>query len=107
MGDLRTFLLSARSDPTIKVVVFQSDNPDFFIAHVDMTLIDDPHAFDDIAREVPACLNVFQALGELVRTVPQGTIVQARGDRSRRGRRVCGCLRHELWRDRARGLWAG
>jgi len=79
MGDLRTFLLSARSDPTIKMIVFQSDNPDFFIAHVDMTLIDDPHAFDDIAREVPAGLNVFQALGELVRTVPQVTIAKLAG----------------------------
>jgi enoyl-CoA hydratase/carnithine racemase len=78
MGDPSTFLLSARSDPTIKVVVFQSDNPDFFIAHVDMTLIDDPHVFDDIAREVPAGLNVFQALGELVRTV-QVTIAKLAG----------------------------
>ncbi len=79
MGDLRDFLLSARSDHTIKVIVFQSDNPDFFIAHVDMTLIDDPHAFDDIAREVPAGLNVFQALGELVRTMPQVTIAKLAG----------------------------
>jgi len=79
MGDLRTFPLSARSDHTIKMIVFQSDNPDFFIAHVDMTLIDDPHAFDDIAREVPAGLNVFQALGELVRTVPQVPSPSSRG----------------------------
>ena len=79
MGELRRFMSSIRADSTVKVVVFESGNPDFFIAHVDMTLIDDPHAFDEIARDVPAGLNVFQALGEMVRTLPQVTIVKLAG----------------------------
>ncbi len=79
MGELRRFMSSIRADRTVKVVVFESGNPDFFIAHVDMTLIDDPHAFDEIARDVPAGLNVFQALGEMVRTLPQVTIVKLAG----------------------------
>lgn len=79
MGELRRYLLSVRNDPAIKVIVFDSADPDFFIAHVDMTLIDDPHAFDEIAREVPAGLNVFQALGELVREQPQVTIIKLAG----------------------------
>ena len=79
MGELRRLLLSIREDPVTRVVVFDSGNPDFFIAHVDMTLIDHPHAFDEIARDVPAGLNVFQALGEMVRALPQVTIVKLAG----------------------------
>jgi enoyl-CoA hydratase/carnithine racemase len=79
MGELRRFLLSIREDEATRVVVFESGNPDFFIAHVDMTLIDNPHAFDEIARDVPDGLNVFQALGEMVRGLPQVTIVKLAG----------------------------
>lgn len=79
MTDLRNFLIKVRDDDATRVVVFQSGSPDFFIAHVDMALIDDPHAFDEIARDVPAGLNVFQALGELVRELSQVTIVKLAG----------------------------
>jgi enoyl-CoA hydratase/carnithine racemase len=79
MTDLRNFLIKVRDDDATRVVVFESGSPDFFIAHVDMALIDDPHAFDEIARDVPAGLNVFQALGELVRELPQVTIVKLAG----------------------------
>jgi enoyl-CoA hydratase/carnithine racemase len=79
MGELRGFLAQVREDRTAKVIVFESGNPDFFIAHVDMTLIDDPHAFDEIARDVPAGLNVFQALGEMMRALPQVTIAKLAG----------------------------
>ena len=79
MTDLRHVLIKARDDEAMRVIVFESGSPDFFIAHVDMALIDDPHAFDEIARDVPAGLNVFQALGELVRELPQVTIVKLAG----------------------------
>lgn len=79
MADLRRFLTEVRDDGAVRVIVFESSSPDFFIAHVDMALIDDPHAFDEIARDVPAGLNVFQALGELVRELPQVTIVKLAG----------------------------
>ncbi len=79
MADLRHFLISVRNDDATRVIVFESGCPDFFIAHVDMALIDDPHAFDEIACDVPAGLNVFQALGELVRDLPQVTIVKLAG----------------------------
>ena len=79
MGELRHFLLSSRGDDAIKVIVFESANPDFFIAHVDMTLIDQPNAFDELAKESPAGLNVFQAFAELVRHQPQVTIVKLAG----------------------------
>ncbi len=79
MGELRRFLLSVRDDESIRVLVFQSADPEFFIAHVDMTLIDEPHAFDDFVREAPAGLNPFQAFGELLRHQPQVTIVKLAG----------------------------
>jgi enoyl-CoA hydratase/carnithine racemase len=79
MGELRGALATLRDDPAVRVIVFESAVPDFFIAHVDMTLIDAPDAFDAIAREVPAGLNVFQALGELVRGMPQVTIAKLAG----------------------------
>ncbi len=77
--ELRELLTTIRNDTNVKVTVFDSANPDFFIAHVDMALIDEPHAFDAIARDTPAGLNVFQGLGELVRAMPQVTIVKLAG----------------------------
>ncbi|ONI74979.1 enoyl-CoA hydratase [Actinosynnema sp. ALI-1.44] len=79
MTDLRRLLTTLRDDDTARVIVFDSADPDFFIAHVDMSLVDAPDAFDDLAAEAPDGLNVFQALGELVRHQPQVTIVKLAG----------------------------
>lgn len=79
MREMRCFLFSVRADENTKVLVFQSADPEYFIAHVDMTLIDDPHAFDEFVREAPAGLNPFQAFGELLREQPQVTIVKLAG----------------------------
>lgn len=79
MSEIRRFLLAVRDDPDIRVLVFQSADPEFFIAHVDMTLIDEPHAFDDFVLEAPEGLNPFQAFGELLREQPQVTIVKLAG----------------------------
>ncbi|WP_134733611.1 enoyl-CoA hydratase/isomerase family protein [Amycolatopsis nivea] len=79
MADLRRLLLTLRADDSARVIVFDSADPDFFIAHVDMSLVDTPDAFDQFAPEIPVGLNVFQALGELLRQQPQVTIVQLAG----------------------------
>jgi enoyl-CoA hydratase/carnithine racemase len=79
MSELRHFLTAVHDDTTVKVIVFSSADPDFFIAHVDMALIDEPHAFDELAKDVPTGLNVFQAFGELVRHQPQVTIIKLAG----------------------------
>lgn len=79
MGEVRRLLLSLRDDPDTRVLIFQSADPEFFIAHVDMTLIDEPHAFDKLAHDAPEGLNPFQAFGELVREQPQVTIVKLAG----------------------------
>ena len=79
MSEIQQFLTQVRDDPSIRVIVFQSADPDFFIAHVDMTLIDEPNAFDEIAKETPNGLNPFQAFGEMIRKQPQVTIVKLEG----------------------------
>ncbi|MFL1493791.1 enoyl-CoA hydratase/isomerase family protein [Pseudomonas antarctica] len=79
MSEIRRFLLCARDDTNTRVLVFQSADPEFFIAHVDMTLIDEPHAFDDFVHESPAALNPFQAFSELLRDQPQVTIIKLAG----------------------------
>lgn len=79
MTDLRHLLTTLRGDDSVRVIVFDSANPEFFIAHVDMTLVDTPDAFDDLAADLPEGVNVFQALGELLRQQPQVTIVKLAG----------------------------
>ena len=79
MSDIRAFLTLVRDDPQTRVIVFQSADPEFFIAHVDMTLIDEPNAFDQFAKDVPNGLNPFQALGEMIQAQPQVTIVKLEG----------------------------
>ncbi len=79
MGEIRSFLSSVRDDLQTQVIVFESADPDFFIAHVDMTLIDEPKAFDELARDAPEGLNPFQAFGEMLRSQPQVTIIKLAG----------------------------
>jgi enoyl-CoA hydratase/carnithine racemase len=79
MTELRQVLVAVADDPSVRVIVFDSADPDFFVAHVDMALIDEPHAFDELARDAPAGLNVFQAFGETLRHQPQVTIVKLAG----------------------------
>ncbi|WP_207792830.1 enoyl-CoA hydratase/isomerase family protein [Nocardioides acrostichi] len=79
MEDLTSLLTAVAPRPDVRVIVFDSADADFFIAHVDMSLIDDPHAFDEIAARAPAGLNPFQALGERLRHQPQATIVKLTG----------------------------
>jgi enoyl-CoA hydratase/carnithine racemase len=79
MRDLRVFLEAVRDDADVKVIVFDSAAPDFFIAHVDMTLIDAPDAFDELAKAMPPDMNVFQYFGEILRQQPQVTIAKLAG----------------------------
>ena len=79
MGDLRRLLTALRDDDSVRVIVFDSADPEFFIAHVDMSLGDTPDALDTFARDLPDGVNVFQALGELLRHQPQVTIVKLAG----------------------------
>lgn len=80
MHDLDAFTEAVRDDSTVKVVVFQSADPDFFIPHGDMALVDDPTFADwPIALEQKNSLNPMMRLHERVRTLPQVTIGKLRG----------------------------
>ena len=79
MTELHRFLASMRNDTSVKVIVFDSADADFFIAHVDMSLVDAPDAFNELAAATPEGLNLFQALGEALRRQPQLTIVKLAG----------------------------
>jgi enoyl-CoA hydratase/carnithine racemase len=79
MQELTGFLDTVKDDPATKVVVFDSANPGFFIAHVDMTLAQDPEVFEKLAALTLPGLNPFQSLSERLRRLPQVTIVKLEG----------------------------
>jgi enoyl-CoA hydratase/carnithine racemase len=79
MRELRTLLTTLADDPTVRVIVFQSANPEFFLAHVDMRLSEQMEELGRLAAEAPEGVNVFQAVGELLRDQPQVTIVKLAG----------------------------
>ena len=64
------------ADPAVKVVVLQSANPDFFIAHADLTLI------QQLPAELPPRqekLGFFHAMVDRFRTMPKATIAKIEG----------------------------
>ena len=69
--------LAARQE--VKVIVFESANPDFFIAHVDINIGQQPAILAELGSAAPDGLNIFQAVGELLRAQPQVTIVKLQG----------------------------
>lgn len=79
MLELRTLLTELATDPQAKVIVFSSADPDFFIAHVDMTIAEQMDALTQLAAQAPDGVNVFQAVGEQIRHQPQVTIVKLTG----------------------------
>lgn len=82
IADLSHFAAAIRHDEQVQVIVLQSANPDFFIAHVDMELVNQWEEAARVAAELfpePSPLNVFQQLNEQWRTLPQITIGKLQG----------------------------
>ncbi|MFG3023708.1 enoyl-CoA hydratase/isomerase family protein [Streptomyces sp. NPDC048254] len=79
MTELSSLLTSLADDASVRVIVFDSADPDFFIAHVDMTLGEDQGAVAELMARAPKDLNPFQALNEQLRKQPQVTIVKLAG----------------------------
>jgi enoyl-CoA hydratase/carnithine racemase len=77
MTDLRRLLATLAGDDTVRVIVFDSADPDFFLAHVDMTAT--PESLAGLMAGLPDGVNVFQAVGEQLRRQPQVTIVKLAG----------------------------
>ncbi|MFI1996902.1 enoyl-CoA hydratase/isomerase family protein [Actinoplanes sp. NPDC020271] len=81
IGDLGHFIGTVRDDSSVRVIVFESANPDFFLAHVDFQYMEHPEQFAALAALVPgdATLNPMQSLHLAVRSLPQLTIAKLRG----------------------------
>lgn len=79
MRELRTVLTGLADDSSVRVIVFSSADPEFFIAHVDMHIGEEMDILQELAASAPADVNVFQAIGELIRHQPQVTIVKLAG----------------------------
>lgn len=79
MQELGALLGGLREDASVRVIVFSSANPDFFLAHVDMTIAEQMDVLRELALAAPSGVNVFQAVGELLRNQPQVTIVKLAG----------------------------
>ena len=79
MTELGALLDALAQDDAVRVIVFDSADPEFFIAHVDMTLGEDQDALGALIAGAPAGLNPFQALNEKLRHQPQLTIVKLAG----------------------------
>jgi enoyl-CoA hydratase/carnithine racemase len=68
--------LEVEADPSVRVVVFDSANPEFFIAHADVILI------QTLPTEVPPKsteLGLFHAMVDRFRTMPKATIAKIEG----------------------------
>lgn len=81
--ELHDVLGALRDDRSVRVVVFSSANPEFFLAHVDIHVLDEMDDLREVADRNPDA-NVFQGVGELLRHQPQVTIVKLAG-RARAG----------------------
>ncbi|MFF5727721.1 enoyl-CoA hydratase/isomerase family protein [[Kitasatospora] papulosa] len=81
MTDLDRFTGTMSAAADIRVIVFDSADPDFFIAHGDMRIAEDPQSFTalDVASEQDPTLNPMMRLHERIRTLPQITIAKLRG----------------------------
>lgn len=79
--ELRRFAAAVRVDPAVRVVVLESADPEFFVAHGEMRIVDDPSEL--VALTTPedeaAGINPMQGLHEELRTLPQVTIAKVAG----------------------------
>ncbi len=76
IGDLAQLVTGLETDDATRVVVLRSADPEFFVAHADLTLI---QALPRDPRPAPAELDFFPALMERIRTLPQVTMAAVEG----------------------------
>jgi enoyl-CoA hydratase/carnithine racemase len=88
LPSLRRFVAQVRDDADVRVIVFESADPDFFIAHGDTRFITEPEMLAAAGAatvaanpdaEFPADLNLMQVVHEEVRSLPQVTIGKLAG----------------------------
>ena len=85
--ELVAFTAEVERDEAVKVVVFESADPDFFIAHFDVELIL-TFPTDEPARRSER-LSDFHLMCERLRTMPKATIVKIAGRAGGGGNEFC------------------
>jgi len=76
IGDMLRVGEELENDPAVRVVVFESADPDFFIAHADVALI---QTLPETAPPKPSKLGFFHVMVERMRTMPKATIAKIEG----------------------------
>jgi enoyl-CoA hydratase/carnithine racemase len=76
IADMDRFGREVETDPDVRVVVIDSANPEFFIAHADVKLI---LQLPREAQSPPTELPLFQAMVDRFRTMPKVTIAVIEG----------------------------
>ncbi|KAA0921389.1 enoyl-CoA hydratase/isomerase family protein [Streptomyces apricus] len=81
MLDLDAVAASAENDPDLHVIVIQSANPEFFLAHGDLSFVEDPatYAALPVAQETLVGTGPMMRLHERWRRLPQTTIAKIAG----------------------------
>lgn len=88
LASLRAFIARVRDDRDVRVIVFDSADPDFFSAHGDVGFLTDLEALPaalkafadaDPETEIPDDVNSLEALNLEVRSLPQVTIGKLAG----------------------------
>lgn len=88
LPSLRSFVNRVRHDIDVRVIVFSSADPKFFIAHGDLRFITEPETVAAAGAAamaavpdavLPAGLNLMQVVHEEVRSLPQVTIAKISG----------------------------
>ncbi|MEV6012085.1 enoyl-CoA hydratase/isomerase family protein [Streptomyces sp. NPDC051976] len=79
-ADLIRVVREAKADKSLRVIIVESANPEFFSAHADANWMFDPSELMALADgEGDPALNPLQQLHERFRTLPQVTIAKLRG----------------------------
>jgi enoyl-CoA hydratase/carnithine racemase len=76
IGDMLRVGEELERDAAVRVVVFQSADPDFFIAHADVELI---QTLPTTPPPKPTRLGFFHAMVDRLRTMPKATIAKIEG----------------------------
>ncbi|WP_194923954.1 enoyl-CoA hydratase/isomerase family protein [Catenulispora pinisilvae] len=79
LRDLDAFLTEVAQDAAVRVIVFESADTEFFVAHGDMDFIEDPQAVIGIEIAGDQSLNPMLRLHERLRQLPQVTIGKLAG----------------------------
>jgi hypothetical protein len=99
-GEVALFAQEVAGDDDVNVAIVDSADPDFFVAHADIAMLQALPTDDTTLHDE---LSAFHTVVELFRTMPKGDNRGDRGDFPRRRQRVRVVLRHAVLREAMAG----